>query len=82
MSLDALRVRRLDARATAADRAPTRGTPGSTCTRSRTAGSTPASARPLRTGIAVEIPDGHAGLVLPRSGLAARQGSRSSTPPA
>jgi dUTP pyrophosphatase len=28
----------------------------------------------LRTGIAVEIPDGHAGLVLPRSGLAIRHG--------
>ncbi|MBA2629502.1 MAG: dUTP diphosphatase [Thermoleophilaceae bacterium] len=26
------------------------------------------------TGIAVDIPDGHAGLVLPRSGLAARSG--------
>jgi dUTP diphosphatase len=26
------------------------------------------------TGIAVEIPDGHAGLVVPRSGLAARHG--------
>ncbi len=26
------------------------------------------------TGVAVAIPDGHAGLVLPRSGLAARQG--------
>jgi dUTP pyrophosphatase len=26
------------------------------------------------TGISVEIPDGHAGLVLPRSGLAARHG--------
>ena len=26
------------------------------------------------TGIAVQIPDGHAGLVLPRSGLAARHG--------
>jgi dUTP pyrophosphatase len=26
------------------------------------------------TGLAVEIPDGHAGLVLPRSGLAARDG--------
>jgi dUTP pyrophosphatase len=26
------------------------------------------------TGLAVEIPDGHAGLVLPRSGLAARHG--------
>ncbi len=28
----------------------------------------------LRTGIAVQIPDEHAGLVLPRSGLAARSG--------
>ncbi len=27
-----------------------------------------------RTGLAVEIPDGHAGLVLPRSGLARRHG--------
>jgi dUTP pyrophosphatase len=28
----------------------------------------------VRTGIALEIPSGHAGLVLPRSGLAARHG--------
>jgi dUTP diphosphatase len=28
----------------------------------------------VATGVAVEIPDGHAGLVLPRSGLASRQG--------
>lgn len=28
----------------------------------------------VSTGIAVEIPEGHAGLVLPRSGLAARHG--------
>jgi dUTP pyrophosphatase len=28
----------------------------------------------LRTGVAVEIPEGQAGLVLPRSGLAARHG--------
>ena len=28
----------------------------------------------VRTGIAIEIPAGHAGLVLPRSGLAARHG--------
>ena len=28
----------------------------------------------VRTGVAVEIPDGHAGLVLPRSGLANRHG--------
>lgn len=28
----------------------------------------------VRTGIALELPEGHAGLVLPRSGLAARHG--------
>jgi len=28
----------------------------------------------VRTGIAIELPEGHAGLVLPRSGLAARHG--------
>ena len=28
----------------------------------------------LRTGVAIELPAGHAGLVLPRSGLAARHG--------
>ena len=28
----------------------------------------------MRTGIAVEIPEGHAGLVLPRSGLARENG--------
>ncbi len=28
----------------------------------------------VRTGIAIELPDGHAGLVVPRSGLAARHG--------
>ena len=28
----------------------------------------------IGTGLAVEVPDGHAGLVLPRSGLAARHG--------
>ena len=28
----------------------------------------------IPTGVAVAIPDGHAGLVLPRSGLASRQG--------
>ncbi len=34
----------------------------------------PGARAQLRTGIAVEIPPGHAGLVLPRSGLAARHG--------
>ncbi|HMT04966.1 MAG: dUTP diphosphatase [Solirubrobacterales bacterium] len=34
----------------------------------------PAERWQVATGIAVEIPDGHAGLVLPRSGLARRHG--------
>lgn len=34
----------------------------------------PGERQSLRTGIAVEIPEGQAGLVLPRSGLAARHG--------
>lgn len=34
----------------------------------------PGERRDVRTGIAVAIPPGHAGLVLPRSGLAARHG--------
>jgi len=34
----------------------------------------PGARAKLRTGIAIELPPGHAGLVLPRSGLAARHG--------
>ena len=34
----------------------------------------PGTRAKVRTGIAIELPDGHAGLVLPRSGLAARHG--------
>ncbi len=34
----------------------------------------PGARASVPTGIAVEIPEGHAGLVLPRSGLAARHG--------
>ena len=34
----------------------------------------PGERRAVRTGLAVEIPEGQAGLVLPRSGLAARHG--------
>jgi dUTP pyrophosphatase len=34
----------------------------------------PGARASVRTGIAIEIPDGYAGLVLPRSGLAARHG--------
>jgi dUTP pyrophosphatase len=68
-----LRVRRLDPRA----RLPTRAYPGD-------AGLDlyalddgvlePGERAAIRTGIAVEIPEGEAGLVLPRSGLAARHG--------
>lgn len=68
-----LKVRRLDARATL----PTRAYPGD-------AGLdlyaleegvlAPGERATIGTGIAVEIPDGEAGLVLPRSGLAARHG--------
>ena len=34
----------------------------------------PGARATVRTGIAIELPEGHAGLVLPRSGLAARHG--------
>ncbi len=34
----------------------------------------PGARAAVRTGIAIELPAGHAGLVLPRSGLAARHG--------
>lgn len=73
MSLNALRVRRLDARAIL----PRRAHPNDAgldlhaldgCTL------TPGARGLVRTGIAVEIPTGHAGLVLPRSGLAAEHG--------
>lgn len=68
-----LAVLRVDPRATL----PTRAHPGDAgldlyalepCTLA------PGERASLRTGIAVEIPEGQAGLVLPRSGLAARHG--------
>ncbi len=34
----------------------------------------PGARAQVRTGVAIELPPGHAGLVLPRSGLAARHG--------
>ena len=61
-------------RARSCPRGPTAVTPGSICTRSRKPCSGPASAPACGTGVAVEIPEGQAGLVLPRSGLAARHG--------
>ena len=68
-----LRVRRLDPAA----QVPTRAHPGDAgldlyALDSATLG--PGERASLRTGIAVEIPVGQAGLVLPRSGLAHRNG--------
>jgi dUTP pyrophosphatase len=68
-----LRVRRLDARA----QLPTRAYPGDAgldLYALEEAVLQPGERASIRTGIAVEIPDGEAGLVLPRSGLAARHG--------
>ncbi|MBV9808881.1 MAG: dUTP diphosphatase, partial [Solirubrobacterales bacterium] len=66
-------MRRLDARA----RLPTRAYPGDAgldlyALEDGALG--PGERASIRTGIAVEIPDGLAGLVLPRSGLAAKHG--------
>lgn len=68
-----LRVRRLDPAA----RLPTRayeGDAGLDLYALEPAELRPGERRSIRTGIAVEIPPGQAGLVLPRSGLAARHG--------
>jgi dUTP pyrophosphatase len=68
-----LKVRRLDGRA----RLPTRAYPGDAgldLYALEDAALDPGERASVRTGIAVEIPDGEAGLVLPRSGLAARHG--------
>jgi dUTP diphosphatase len=68
-----LRVARLDARA----RLPTRAHPGDAgldLYAVEPAVLAPGERASVPTGIAVEIPPGHAGLVLPRSGLAARHG--------
>src|ERR1700730_4983432 len=68
-----LKVTRLDDRA----RLPTRAYPGDAgldLYALDEAELGPGERTSIRTGIAVEIPDGQAGLVLPRSGLAARHG--------
>ena len=68
-----LKVRRLDPRA----QLPTRAYPGDAgldLYALEDAALDPGERASLRTGIAVEIPEGEAGLVLPRSGLAARHG--------
>ncbi len=68
-----LRVARLDARATL----PTRAYPGDAgldLYALEGVALAPGERSAVRTGVAVEIPPGRAGLVLPRSGLAARHG--------
>jgi dUTP pyrophosphatase len=68
-----LNIRRLDPRA----RLPTRayeGDAGLDLYALEDAALDPGERASVRTGIAVEIPEGEAGLVLPRSGLAARHG--------
>jgi len=70
---DRLRVRRLDDRALL----PTRAYPGDAgldLYALEQATLAPGERASVGTGIAIEIPDGQAGLVLPRSGLAARHG--------
>jgi dUTP pyrophosphatase len=68
-----LRVRRLDQRALLPSRAYD-GDAGLDLYALEPARLEPGQRAAVRTGIAVEIPDGQAGLVLPRSGLAARHG--------
>jgi dUTP pyrophosphatase len=68
-----LRVRRLDPHATLPTRAH-QGDAGLDLYASESATLGPGERASLSTGIAVEIPPGQAGLVLPRSGLAARHG--------
>jgi dUTP pyrophosphatase len=68
-----LRVTRLDPRATL----PTRAYPGDAgldLYAVEQAVLAPGERASIPTGIAIEIPDGQAGLVLPRSGLAAKHG--------
>jgi dUTP pyrophosphatase len=68
-----LRVRRLDERAVLPKRA-FDGDAGFDLHALEGAVLAPGARATVPTGIAVEIPEGHAGLVLPRSGLAARHG--------
>ena len=73
MSSEPLRVRRLDARATLPARAHP-GDAGMDLHALRGGELAPGERATVPTGIAVAIPHGQAGLVLPRSGLAARHG--------
>ncbi len=73
MSVTELRVRRLDPRALIPQRAHP-GDAGVDLHALEACELAPGARAVLRTGLAVEIPEGHAGLVMPRSGLAARHG--------
>ena len=68
-----LRIRRLREEATIPRRAH-EGDAGLDLYAAESATIAPGERATVATGIAVEIPDGYAGLVLPRSGLAARHG--------
>jgi dUTP pyrophosphatase len=68
-----LRVRRLDGRAVLPTRAHD-GDAGLDLYALEAASLAPGERASVPTGIAVEIPAGHAGLVLPRSGMALRHG--------
>jgi dUTP pyrophosphatase len=70
---EALRVLRLDSRATLPTRAYANDAGLDLCAL-EPATLEPGERASVRTGLAVEIPEGYAGLVLPRSGLAARHG--------
>jgi dUTP pyrophosphatase len=73
VSAGELRVRRLDAAARLPARAHD-GDAGYDLCALQAATLMPGGRAAVRTGIAIELPPGHAGLVLPRSGLAARHG--------
>ncbi len=73
MSAGELRVRRLDRAARLPARAHDDDAGYDLCAL-HAATLAPGDRAMLRTGIAIELPSGHAGLVLPRSGLAARHG--------
>ena len=68
-----LRVRRLADTAKLPRRA-TRGDAGLDLFASEASRLAPGARASIGTGIAIEVPEGHAGLVLPRSGWAARHG--------
>jgi len=73
VSPGALRVRRLDPAAELPSRAYD-GDAGYDLRALHAATIRPGERARVRTGVAIELPGGHAGLVLPRSGLAARHG--------